>query len=143
MSHSQNKAQWSDAEVQRKAAAKGCFVQYADDHTLQLDIDNSEDFEFFLKQVKILREHVDYLPEEFSMLLSSGGNRHIIIKLKRPIEARERILLQACLGSDRTRELLSYLATFGNSYVGQESVLLYRPLCPGTLLLTGSTVAEG
>lgn len=41
--------------------------------------------------------------------ISRGGNRHVYIRLARPYPELVRIALQACLGSDPTREMLSAL----------------------------------
>lgn len=43
---------------------------------------------------------------------SQGGNAHVYLRFPTPLNPITRIALQACLGSDRTRELLSLLRIF-------------------------------
>jgi hypothetical protein len=117
----------SDAAIQQ-AEEKNCTILYADDRTLQIDIDTDEDYEFFEKQVSRLREYMD-LPATYDVLRSISGNRHILIQLPRPLPVKDRIMLQACLGSDRVREILSY-ARYRKG--DPQPVLLFRP----RLLLT-------
>jgi hypothetical protein len=62
---------------------------------------------------------------DFEMLESSGGNQHVIVHLLTyELEAVERLMLQAFLGSDRRRELLNY----GRMLLGQDQpIRLFRP----------------
>lgn len=96
----------------KQAADRNCTIEHADDKTLQLDLDSEAAYEVYLKQVVRLRElellPVDVTLDEFaSVRRSRSGNRHVIIKLFRPLPAEERIMLQALLGSDPVREALS------------------------------------
>jgi hypothetical protein len=72
---------------------------------LQLDIDSTKLPEF--------HEHHIYILEQFNKVTavrttkSKSGNMHVYIDLERPVDPYERIALQACLGSDLKRELLT------------------------------------
>ena len=83
-------------------------VVVADDLHLQIDCDDVDDVKFCLKQMKILAHAVTI--EGYKITKSKSGNRHVIIKLAKPYAQWERIAMQACLGSDRVREVLNLIA---------------------------------
>lgn len=97
-------------DVDLKAAAKGCVVKRPAHNELFIDIDTRADYDFFISQWKILCEH--FHAENFTCAPSkSGGDRfHIIVTMRDGVTATERVLLQAVMGSDRKREILSYAA---------------------------------
>lgn len=76
---------------------------------LQLDIDFKEMPKFFEKHLDILRQM--YGVSEIRKTVSQSGNIHVYIQLVQDITPTERILLQACLGSDLKRELLTFKNT--------------------------------
>lgn len=125
----------TNARAAQQAAERGCEVVVSDDYTLQLDIDNDKDYAFFFEQferltkyVAIVNPHPDDLefePNPWIEWRSRSGNRHITIKLKNPMNVVERIMLQACLGSDRVREILSYARSLNGE---PHPVLLFKPL---------------
>ncbi len=98
-----------------RAKARGCYVVDPEPNELFIDIDREEDFEFFKKNVNWLKDivecwHVSPSPS------GKPGHYHIIVTLKRPVrDAVERIGLQAMLGSDRLREILSLRNALNNS----------------------------
>src|SRR5574340_1043691 len=77
---------------------------------LQIDLDTEEDYQYYLKQLGILRRYL-CLPSEPVVKPSRHGlpRRHVTVSLPSEISDKERLCLQACLGSDRVRELLCYL----------------------------------
>lgn len=108
----------------KSAQEKNCTIELADDFTLQLDIDNDEDFETFIEQINTLNNLGIVSWNGWNCRPSRSGNRHITVALIDPLPVLSRILLQACLGSDRTRELLSLARVLK----GQEHpILLFRP----------------
>lgn len=115
---------FSDAYAIRKAERTGCTIEYADDHTLQLDLDSDEADYIYDKQLRLLDElgiiHILKLTER----RSKSDNWHITITLRDPLSIEVRILLQACLGSDIKRELLSYAGYLKGQ---TRPVLLFRP----------------
>lgn len=116
---------FTDEEAQRKAAEAGCTVEYSDPLTLQIDIDSREAGVLFEKQLTILREHLPGLIGSGQVRFSKSGNAHATLSLTRPYSLLERIMLQACLGSDIKRELLSYI---GYLYGQANPILLFRPI---------------
>lgn len=96
------------AEVIPRAQAKGCTVSWPAANELYIDIDS---FEAMLRHnalFGIFRRH-----EKCSRVCTpspSGalGHYHVRIELDRDVNMAERLMLQAMLGSDPTRELLSY-----------------------------------
>jgi hypothetical protein len=80
-----------------------------DDNQLQLDIDSDEAYLEARTRLQKLEWDLDFEKgtigiEEFP---SRHGNTHIIVTLPFPVTPWQRIALQACLGSDPIRELLS------------------------------------
>lgn len=91
-------------------AAQGleCEIFYPSDAQLTLDLDNEKDFQYFMKQYSRWKYYFGFA--SYEILKSRHGNKHVIIALKNPItDIKERLLLQALLGSDRIREALSFL----------------------------------
>lgn len=99
-----------------------CEVLVADAYTLQLDLDSDEDYVTFVNQLEKLKHFMAV--GDVEELKSRGGNRHILVKLTKRLAVRDRILLQACLGSDPVRELLSYRRVLADD---PNPVLLLRP----------------
>lgn len=75
---------------------------------LFIDIDSEEDYKIFSKQFYLLTQF-GLVYKDYRLTTSKSGNKHVVVTLLNPITPTERILLQAVLGSDRTRELLSYI----------------------------------
>lgn len=110
--------------AQRQAEERGCTIELADDHTLQLDIDTDVAYDVFLAQIDLMTRLGTVQWNTWSARLSRSGHRHVTVTLVDPLPVTTRILLQACLGSDIKRELLS----FSRVVKGQEHpVLLFRP----------------
>lgn len=115
---------WSDEYARQKAERLGCTVEYADDLTLQLDLDGKEAESTFYEQYELLVD-LKILPHTHTIWQRSrNGNSHVTIHLKEPLPVRTRILLQAVLGSDRKRELLSYAGVLKGQL---HPVVLFRP----------------
>lgn len=111
--------EWAEA----KAAYHGCEIEVSDPRTLLLDLDSPESVERFLSQLT-LAHSIGFEIESAEISSSKSGNTHARVRLGRDYPLVERILLQACLGSDLRRELL----TFRGLQEGQEDpCLLFRP----------------
>lgn len=120
--------------AERQAKERGCTVEYASPKTLQLDIDSEESREIYEDQLERLRLMFTVL--EVRERASRSGNMHVIITLKERLSVPERIMLQACMGSDRTREILSY-ARYQNG--DNEPILLFKPMNPPDITFTKET----
>jgi hypothetical protein len=98
----------NEAALER-AKREGLVVVYPTETELQIDIDNEQSYEFFLRQIKIVTRLADAYGYTERPSKSGMPKRHITVKLKTPVTVLERICLQACLGSDRVREVLGYV----------------------------------
>ncbi len=123
----------SDAWMEHRAQELDLVIEAADDVTLQLDIDSGEAAERCKKGLVLLKSLDAALPEDAKILdlgktpvtrTSKNGNVHVTIKLRRPLDPVERIALQACLGSDPDRELLSLFGAWNGK---QQPIVLFRP----------------
>jgi hypothetical protein len=115
------------AKAVEDAEANNCDIEIADDYTLQLDLDSELAEDIYAKQynrLKMVLEAQENRIDSVEHRVSKSGNKHIIIKLRNTLGVKDRILLQACLGSDLTREILSYLRVlWGN----ETPILLFVP----------------
>lgn len=88
------------------------------DNELQIDIDSDEQYQLFQSQFSIFRREMEVVhpmkPIALTMWASRSGlpKRHILITLPIGVTNSERIALQAALGSDPIRELLSMMRYF-------------------------------
>lgn len=97
------------AAAEDDAKAKGLVVKTPARDELFVDIDSDADFEVFAKHLKILGRFVAVRSYTVSPSNSGGERRHVVVRLSRDVvDDSERVLLQAVLGSDRLRELLSW-----------------------------------
>lgn len=99
---------------------KDWFCMVGDPYHLQIDLDQP------CYQEPQLRKLLEFMEQAVKIrgwrkTPSKSGNMHYIIELAEPLSTYERILLQACLGSDPKRELLSY---FGSVVGNKDAVLL-------------------
>jgi hypothetical protein len=97
----------SDKIVERSQIT-GERVIFPAANELQLDIDSEADLAVYWDLRMIFTEA--HLWQEVSRVPSkTKGHYHVTLSLSESITPIERLLLQACLGSDRKRELLGYL----------------------------------
>ena len=89
------------------AAKLGCDVVVASDRQLFIDIDTDYQFELFNKQLSLLKKHFYFGKVDIKPSKQGLPHRHITVNLYAPYSLIERIALQACMGSDPTRELIS------------------------------------
>jgi hypothetical protein len=113
---------FSDEYVARKADLNDCDVMWGNDHKLLIDIDSFDGMTTFEHNFSIMKEHIKVNGHQ--ILRSKSGKRHIIVDLESPLPIEQRILLQAALGSDPKRELLSYI---GHTKGQGNAVVLFRP----------------
>ncbi len=90
------------------AATKGLVVRVPNDNELFLDLDTRNDFLHFQNTIANLPDVKTWVRTPSN---SGYPKSHVVVTLNRNVSNEERILLQACLGSDRLHELLSYLAS--------------------------------
>jgi hypothetical protein len=87
-------------------------VHYPGDRELFIDVDNDADLAHYDAMLPVLTENGVFVESE-TRTVSPGGNWHIrlvlVLKFGHALTPEMRIALQAALGSDRKRELLSSL----------------------------------
>jgi len=106
-----------------QAEQHNCDILVATPTTLLLDLDTDEQYRAFLRNLDVLRRETS-LVVSYEELKSRSGNRHVVVSLAEPLDITTRLLLQAVLGSDPVRELLSYLRARDNDPMPS---LLFRP----------------
>lgn len=109
------------------AEKANCDLDIADDYHLQFDFDSDADFQFYTHRANLFNQFMEALDDcaiKSETRRSKSGNRHVILTLKKPLSAQYRILIQACMGSDRTREALSFIRLLGGI---DTPVLLFKP----------------
>lgn len=114
-------------EVESKAMMACCDAVFASPNELQLDLDTPEAEAHFDHQWNWAISQLDWLLDMNAFVkkeVSKSGRCHATIRLAHPLDAGERILLQALLGSDLKRELLNYTRLKTN---GDALVCLWRP----------------
>jgi hypothetical protein len=112
-------------EAIKQAKSKGFTVVHGNSQTLLIDLDLSKDpscEKTFRENFSLLQ---DFIQAELGLeWRSQHGNLHRTVRLGRPFSLVERLLLQACLGSDLKKELLGLIKT----YEGEDSHnLLFKP----------------
>jgi hypothetical protein len=107
-----------DDDPYETAAARGLECHVPKPYELFVDIDTPEDERHLREGIKILMNNgVAFKNIRYTMSRSSRPwwrfwtwrHQHVRIVFPRDVTDVERVLLQACLGSDRKRELLSWL----------------------------------
>lgn len=101
----------STQDAIEQAKARGLKTIFPSENELQIDIDDraSEDLFWELYRSIFIRYFESGKEPKVTPSKSGGEKKHITVTLTRDVTAMERILLQACLGSDRKRELLSFI----------------------------------
>jgi len=122
---------WRSAEADAKA--EGFEVIVGDDHTLLFDFDlpdkklglkMADAPHQFYKGLDLLSAIFGGTVEEVDRWNSKSGGLHLVMKMKVPLPFHDRLLIQACLGSDPVRELLSWI---GKQITGDSVSMLFKP----------------
>lgn len=116
-----------------KAARLDLVVRYPTERELFIDIDSDADRERFEALFSIFREHRDANARTVTTPSPSGkpGRFHIVVKLSEPVkDQRERIVLQALLGSDTKRELIAYLVDSRSCFFEKPEAPAAPPVLP-------------
>jgi hypothetical protein len=95
--------------------ALGLRVVTPEPDELLLDIDDADSEAIMQMVIGVLRSNGEEVIEH-KRTVSQGGNTHVYLKMPKwgTIDPMVRVALQACLGSDRTRELFSILRIVRN-----------------------------
>lgn len=99
----------SRPEIEAVAVAKGCRVVDPGPRELFLDIDSEESAERTRRLLSCFYDHEPHSCVWSQSPSGEPGHWHVVVTLERDVrDMAERLLLQACLGSDPMRELLSW-----------------------------------
>ena len=90
------------------AKAKGLVLVLPEPNQIFLDIDSKGDEQHLAEMLECLIDNGEEFDYE-KRTVSPGGNLHVYLRTKWALDPLLRVALQACLGSDRKRELLSLL----------------------------------
>lgn len=97
-----------------KAKELGLDIIPPGPNEVQIDLDTPADIKHLNAGLKILKDkHEGYKLTQLTT--SKSGNKHVYITFDRKWEPMERIIVQACLGSDRKRELLGMMRILNNT----------------------------
>jgi hypothetical protein len=104
------KGQPNSKNAEDRAVSEGLDIRFPADNELFIDIDNEHSYLMFQKQIDIVDKHVGLKCTTVTTPSMHGlPGRHIVVTLSRNVTELERICLQACMGSDRVRELLGFI----------------------------------
>jgi hypothetical protein len=112
--------------TEQRARDRGASIEIAPPDVLQIDIDGPEAYDRFSEQLEIYQncETLPALGKIVERASRTEGHKHITIELPTEYTIEQRIMLQALLGSDLKRELLS-LASHHNGH--ENPIVFYRP----------------
>lgn len=94
-----------------EAKKKGLTCVVPEPDQLLIDLDDDGDRAHMLAMLEVLAKNGHEFVFE-KTTTSAGGNQHVYLRASKKLSPIERVALQACLGSDRKRELLSILRTW-------------------------------
>lgn len=98
----------NSAKIVERAKVTGEIVIFPEPNQLLLDIDSDDDYQAYIRLSSILTEWCTITDEKIEAS-KTDGHRHITLTLNQELDSMTRIALQACLASDRKRELLSLI----------------------------------
>lgn len=104
------------------AKNEGAIVVRGNALRILLDLDEPEDEIFYDDMFPVICEHINL--KEVKRWRSKNGGLHVEISSPRPLTIRTRLLIQACLGSDRVKEFLSLVRVWKKE---TDPVMLFKP----------------
>lgn len=84
-----------------------CDFIEATDKQLFVDLDTEEQYTLFQIQIKLLKKHFYFKSYRVTESKQGIPHRHVVVEMAEAYPLINRIALQACLGSDSARELMS------------------------------------
>lgn len=92
-----------------QAAAQNADVVMSTPYTLLLDLDTVAGEQQFARNLPVVQEYYHVELKDTWPSKSGAGHRHVVLELGQPLPLQDRVLLQAILGSDPKREMLSFI----------------------------------
>lgn len=108
-----------------RARGEGFEVVHGKPNRLLLDLDSLVAYKTYIKNRKRLDNDLD-MECVFFKWESKSNNRHVMISLPKELPVMERLFLQLYLGSDPTKEFLSYIRHL-NSVDSELVSMLFKP----------------
>ncbi len=96
----------NSARAEKEALENNLAVVYPEDNQLQVDIDSDDAMNIFWAMLPIVQKYYGAIVESITASRSGFPKQHVTLRVTVPLNPFERIALQACLGSDRVREVL-------------------------------------
>jgi len=99
--------------AEEQAKQKGCVIVEPKPNELFIDIDSADDYAYFEKQIKRVAMRWPCTWRASKSPSGKPGRYHVVVEFaanelgERTLDAWQRIALQAVLGSDRVREIIS------------------------------------
>jgi hypothetical protein len=122
------------ADAEQIAANKGCTVREPAANELFLDIDSEAAAAQCRRLIATMNQHGGIMADAWSPSPSGEpGHYHVTVLWHRPLrDMHERIMLQALLGSDPMRELLSWRRLEDGA--DHDAISLFFERAPGTTI---------
>ncbi|PWT76403.1 MAG: hypothetical protein C5B59_06670 [Bacteroidetes bacterium] len=92
-----------------EAEQEGLLVVFPEPNQLQLDFDTEHQYNVYRELYPIIDKYYSIMEEQVTPSRSGLPHRHVTVTLGITLNNYQRIAIQACLGSDRVRELLSVI----------------------------------
>lgn len=117
-------AKRDDEQLRAIAESYDCDLLIPDDKTLYLDLDTIDSYRVFEKNINILGKCME-IEDVYWYNSKSGKGKHVIICLKWELNLIRRLAIQTMLGSDPTKEALSYMREYTEA--DEIPVALFKP----------------
>lgn len=120
-----------DTDPVKEAKSRGLELVLPEPDELLLDIDSDEGMETLRVALSVINENHPFQAKITKVTLSKSYNRHVHVRFSLDgvngyvLSNLERLALQACLGSDRVRELYGVLRVLSGSQLAP--VALFKP----------------
>lgn len=108
-------------QMREWAESIDCDVIEATSKQLFVDLDTEAQYTLFKTQIKLLKKHFYYETYKVTESKQGAPHRHVVVTMDKPYPLVTRIALQACLGSDPARELLSII----RAQDGEDNVVIF------------------
>lgn len=109
--------------TQKRAKELRVDIVHPAANELFVDIDTVAAMHVFDRNLEVLRRHVPVSKVEISVSKTGGDRHHLVVTLGVEVSELERIAMQAALGSDPMREMLSIARVYENQ---QHATVFYE-----------------
>lgn len=100
-------------KVLKEAKREGHEINFSNSHCITIDIDDKKDIKMAFQHIRMLTgiEFREYITIDKVCITRSKSKKgyHIYIRTKTKLDVYQRLLIAACCGSDRKREMLNLM----------------------------------